>query len=284
MALDEVQMQAAWAARVAHFGRRLHFCRPSATLAVSVTGQYCGLNCAHCGGHYLISMRRLEDADLARAKSLLISGGCDRDGQVPVLPRLPDVLRVGAGKRLNWHLGLVDEATVLALKPHLDVVSFDWVGDDATIQEVYGLDRSVEDYVACYTMLRRHCTVVPHLTIGLHGGQIRGERRALRLLQELGVERLVCNVFIPTPGTTFADRQPPTVEEVAGLLAEARLKLQTVPLLVGCMRPAGAYREALDVLALRTGVTTIVNPALAAVRVAAQMEMEVQWSDECCVL
>ncbi|MDI7274434.1 MAG: radical SAM protein [Anaerolineae bacterium] len=274
----------AWEVRQERFEPRIRFDRPSATLAVSVTGTACGLGCAHCNGHYLAGMRTLDDPALATARSLLISGGCDREGRVPVLPRLGDIARVAAGKRLNWHVGLIDEPTMLAIRPYADTISFDFVGDDATISEVYGLAKTVEDYAACYQMLRRHARVVPHLTIGLHGGELRGERRALRLLRSLGADALVLIVFIPTPGTAYADRMPPPVDEVVHLLAEARLLFPDVPLLLGCMRPAGEYRERLDPLGVAVGLNVIVNPARSAVAAAERLGLSIEWGDQCCVL
>ena len=57
--------------------------------------------------------------------------------------------------------------------------------------------------------------------------------RRLDLLQDLGVDGLVFLVFMPTPGTRYADRQPPTPEAVADLLAEARLRFPDCPPLSG---------------------------------------------------
>ncbi|MCL6429244.1 MAG: radical SAM protein [Anaerolineae bacterium] len=274
----------AWEVRQELFGRHIRFERPSATLAVSVTGKACALRCAHCNGHYLAGMRTLDDPALGRARSLLISGGCDREGRVPVLPRLEEIARLAAGRRLNWHVGLIDEATMQAIRPYAHVISFDFVGDDDTIRDVYGLDKTVSDYVACYEMLRRHACVVPHLTIGLHGGRVRGERRALDLLSSLGVEALVLIVFIPTPGTAYAGCEPPSVGEVVDLLAEARVRFPKVPVRLGCMRPGGEYREQLDPLAVEVGLNSIVNPARAAVLAAQRLGLRIEWGDECCVL
>jgi lipoyl synthase len=274
----------AWEVRCRRFPPAIRFARPWATVPVSVTGTACALHCAHCNGHYLAGMRTLADPAVERASSLLVSGGCDREGRVPVLPHMAAILAAGAGKRLNWHVGLVDEETVLAIKPFVDVVSFDLVGDDETIRQVYGLERSVDDYVRTYQMLRRHVRVIPHLTVGLLGGRLQGERQALALLKDLGAEALVFLVLIPTPGTAYEDRQPPAVEDVIDLLAEARLAFPETPLLLGCMRPSGEYRERLDALAVQAGVNVLVNPARSAVDVARQLGLAVEWSDECCVL
>jgi len=163
------------------------------------------------------------------------------------------------------------------------VVSFDLVGDDETIQEVYGLDRTVQDYVDTYRLIRRYARTLPHITIGLRGGALGHERPALELLRELGADGLVFLVLIPTPGTRYADRQPPPPAAVADLLAETRLRFPALPIHLGCMRPRGAYRDELDPLAVRAGVNVMVSPARPARRLAAELGLVAREMRECCV-
>lgn len=281
--LREQRWLEAWDARCAR-SMIIGFDRPVSTLAVSVTGLACALRCAHCNGHYLAGMHSLDDPALQRARSLLISGGCDARGRVPVLSHLPRIAALASGRRLNWHVGLIDEETMKAIQPYADVISFDLPGDDQTIREVYGIEQTVEDYLSTYRMLRRYAPVVPHITVGLRGGELGGERRALGLLSDLGAQALVFIVFIPTPGTRYENRQPTAVEKVADLLAEARLLFRDTPILLGCMRPSGRYRDCLDALAVRVGVDKIVNPARTAVAAAAELGLVVEWGEECCVL
>jgi hypothetical protein len=125
--------------------------------------------------------------------------------------------------------------------------------------------------------------VIPHLTIGLRGGAIGHEYPAMEKLQELGVEGMVFIVFIPTPGTRYADRQPPPIEAVVNILAEARLRFPDRPLHLGCMRPHGEYRARLDPLAVRAGVNKIVSPAREAVQLAEELGLSIVQGRECCV-
>jgi uncharacterized radical SAM superfamily protein len=110
------------------------------------------------------------------------------------------------------------------------------------------------------------------------------ERYAIRFLRELGVDGLVFLVFVPTPGTRYADRQPPTPAVVADLLAEARLGFPDVPLYLGCMRPKGRYRDELDPLAVRAGINVVVSPSRPARQMAADLGLVTLKSRECCVL
>jgi len=271
--------------RKAHFPLEIYFDYPFHTLTISVTGSYCALKCAHCGGYYLRSMKPIWEAraHLSSASSLLISGGCDPSGRVPVTAHLEEIKSIAPGRRLNWHVGFISEREALAIAPYVDVISFDFVGDDETIREVYAFNRTVDDYLNTYRMLKRYFKVIPHITIGLRGGKVGHERKALRLLLEEGVRGLVFIVFTPTPGTAYADKPPPPVETVAELLAEARILFPQTPIALGCMRPHGDYRKRLDPLAVRAGVNRIVSPAIEALREAKEMGLAVKRTEECCV-
>jgi len=276
----------AWQTRVNHHPPMIRFDRPLGTLPVSVTGKGCALRCAHCGGHYLQHMRSLDDVqrDGSRARSLLISGGCDSQGRVPVAEHLDTIVKLGEGRRLNWHVGMIDEPAIRLIAPHVDVVSFDVVGDRETAREVYGLDLDLDDYMRVLDRIRRHVPVVPHLTIGLRGGRISGEYAAIEALAERGVAALILIVLIPTEGTAFAGCSPPSEHDVAGVMIEARLRLPQARLTLGCMRPSGAYRRAIDVLAVRAGLNGIVNPTGLAEKEALRRGLSVEWGEECCAL
>lgn len=286
-------VEQAWRVRLTRRPPVIRFDSLLGTKAVSVTGRSCGRDCAHCGGHYLEDMLTPERARdlLARAegravRSWLVSGGCDRQGRVPLLEH-EDLLRelAAASGRLNLHTGLVrNEAEARAVARYAGAISFDFVVDDATIQEVYGLPGVTgRDFIRSFELVSAEAPVLPHLLIGLAGGRVKGESRALRELARLGAAGVVLLVLIPTEGSRFAGLQPPPLAEVVRVIAEARVLLPEVPVQLGCMRPKGAYRASLDVLAVRAGVDRIAVPTPAAVREAAALGLEAVWSEECCV-
>lgn len=274
----------AWKVRHLHHPPIIRFDRPTMTVPVSLTGSSCALRCAHCGGRYLQHMRPIWDVQPDGARSCLISGGCDPAGRVPVTAHLEKVARLRQGRRLNWHVGLIGEEELRLIAPYVDVISFDMVGDAETAREVYGLELTLDDYLRTFDLLRRYTPVVPHLTIGLRGGRLSGERAVLRALEGRKPEALIFLVLIPTEGTAFVSCKPPALNEVAELLLEARLTLPETRLLLGCMRPHGLYRQKLDELAIRAGLNGIVNPTLNAERLAAELGLRVIWGEECCAL
>lgn len=217
--------------------------------------------------------------------SALISGGCNVEGKVPFWNNLDLLYMLKArNARLNFHVGLINKKEIQLLKGLANVVSFDFVGDEDTIREVYGLEHKLEDYIRVYKDLRKYVKIIPHLTLGLKGGIWSGEERALEILEDIGLEGLVLNVFIPTKGTLYADREPPKLEEVICFLAKARIRLPKISLALGCMRPKGNYRQKLDEAAVGLGINRIVIPTPRARQLAEEKGLLVKWGEECCAL
>ncbi|HZK56032.1 MAG TPA: radical SAM protein [Desulfosporosinus sp.] len=284
-------VQQAWEVRKAHFADEIFFDFPTLTESITLTGQSCALDCAHCGGHYLKGMRNVSEVKAQDAessnyafRSALISGGCTAEGKVPFSRELDFLHKLKQAVRLNFHVGLLDRDEILLLKNLANVVSFDFVADSETIEEVYGLKKGLEDYSRVYQELREVVPVMPHLTLGLKGGQWAGEEKALDALEELGLDGLIFNVFIPTPGTRYALKQPLPVEEVIRFLARARMRFPNISLALGCMRPKGKYRQTLDEAAVALGLNRLVMPTPGARRLADELGLHVIRGEECCAL
>jgi lipoyl synthase len=285
-ALDQLAL-VGWEVRERNFPPVLRCNYPHKTMAISVTGDQCQLNCAHCGGHYLKQMKSLADISAAgdlQNPSCLISGGCTKAGKVPVVEHAATLKELKQGRKFNMHVGLVEEAELETIAQMADCVSFDFVGDDATIHDVFGINRTVDDYIRCYQSLRSKVPVMPHICIGLHGGKIQGEYRAIELLKELGTDGLTFIIFTPTRGSRYAQCAPPSIDEVVKLLVYAREIFPNTPIHLGCMRPGARYRNELDRWAVRAGINTIVNPTPAAVSLAQQLGLQVERGEECCSL
>lgn len=270
----------------ANFPGSIVFATPTKTTVVSLTDTSCQLNCAHCNGRYLEQMTKLEDGlrEIKRngSTSCLISGGCNIFGQVKI--DVKSVFPLIQGRKINAHLGFISEEELRLLTPHLDCVSFDFLVDDRTIEDVYHLQRTGQDYIDTYQMIRQYTKVIPHICIGLHGGQIAGEYRALDQLCQLGVTGLVFLIFIPTKGTLYADRPVPRLEQVVELMIYARLLFPKTPIHLGCMRPGGRYRAEIDYYAVELGINKIVNPTPLSVQRARELGYQITYQEECCVL
>ncbi len=248
-------------------------CVPRRTLAVSVTGEECALHCNHCDGHYLQHMVPVGVArpvlETGEYSSILLSGGVDRDGRLPLTEQLPFIRWVRErGIHINAHVGLQSDEDMRVLAPLFDRVSLDYVQDDATIQEVYHLQRTGADYLhtaegwaAAFaggqdpeSQVAGRRRIVLHLTIGLKGGVLAGEFAAIDSLVAYHPASLVFLVLIPTEGTVYGNVPVVPVEAVESVFAYARKTLPSTDLILGCMHPRMAgYGEQLARLAAEYG-------------------------------
>ncbi len=167
---------------------------------ISITGQTCALQCDHCQGRILRGMAPASSPDklmttaatLAQrgTQGILVSGGSQADGTVPLKDFLPALREIKERYRFQVivHLGLVDEALAAGLaETRVDAAMLDVIGCDETIREVYHLEATPADYEASLRWLTTYgVETVPHVVIGLHYGQISGERG---LADDLSVPR-----------------------------------------------------------------------------------------------
>jgi len=263
---------------------------------ISVTGTSCALNCKHCGGKVLETMKAAETpeklVELAKklkregAVGCLVSGGCLVNGMVP-LERFISVLgriKRELGLTVIVHTGIVNSATAMALKKAgVDAALIDVVGSDATIKKVFKLNATVNHYEDSLRALHAAgLNFVPHVIVGLQNGALDGELTALKIIRRFEPSALVIIAFMPIRGTEMENGKPPSPAAIAKVVASARLLFPSTPLALGCMRPKGRHRAKTDVLALKAGVDAIAFPSEEAVRFSEERGFEVAFSSCCC--
>lgn len=266
-----------------------------AFVSVSVTGASCALQCDHCQSRVLEGMIPLQGASLfeqARvlasrgARGILVSGGCDKHGRVPLLRHVPHLKRIRdeLGLAIRVHPGLPDEETAAALgEIDLDGAMIDVIGADETIREVYHLDVGVEEYEAALDRLSRHgVPLVPHIILGLHYGRMLGEWRALEMIGRHRPKLLVLVILMPLYGTAMAGVTPPSNEEIGSFFQVAREAFPEIPVSLGCARPIGPQKAVIDRLAIDAGLDGIAYPAEGIVAYARERGRAPRFHDACC--
>ncbi len=268
--------------------------------SISITGKHCQLNCQHCGGHFLhqmISLTQPNDLlvfcqELAQRNGVgcLISGGCDSEGTVPLTPFLPTLKKIKQTSKLflNVHTGFLNysDAKLLA-ETGIDCASVDIVGDITTLHEIYGLSkRSLEDYIMTLKALQQYqIPVTPHICVGLHYGQLKGELAALKLIKSILQPQLIVIIaLMPTQGTSLAASTPANPLDVAKVCALTRLLFPRSEVALGCMRPRGATRRETELLAIRAGVTRLVQPSKTTLEYLCKNNYKIQAKNACCVM
>jgi uncharacterized radical SAM superfamily protein len=266
-----------------------------AFVSVSVTGASCALQCDHCQSRVLEGMIPLDGSSLfeqARvlasrgARGILVSGGCDKHGRVPLLRHVPHLKRIRAelGLAIRVHPGLPDEETAAALgEIDLDGAMLDIIGAEETIREVYHLEVGVDEYEAALDRLSRHgVPLVPHIILGLHYGRMLGEWRALEMIGRHRPKLLVLVILMPLYGTAMAEVTPPGHEEIGSFFQAAREAFPDIPVSLGCARPIGPQKTVIDRLAIDAGLDGIAYPAEGIVAYARERGRIPRFHDACC--
>jgi len=279
-----------------HRGSHFFACYPGEKFPViSVTGNSCDLMCSHCRGKYLKSMIPCKNPEelyttckrLASdgALGVLVSGGCNKEGYVPLESYLDIIQRVkeDTGLFIAVHTGLPPAWMIKEIgRAGVDLVDFEVFGSAATVNLITGLDRKPQDYKGTLRKLFSHVPhVVPHICIGVHGGMIVGEEKAVEMVAEFEPEVLVFIIFVPTPGTNFGDVCPPSPEDVGRIISMSR-KTIGGEIALGCMRPRGRMREVYELSALNAGVDRMEMPTRRTISEAAERGFRIGFIGACC--
>jgi hypothetical protein len=264
---------------------------------ISITGRDCALQCEHCKGKLLEAMfspgedglfelcRRLAGRGI---RGILLSGGSDSQGRVPLLKYIRDIRRIREELSLQVvvHTGLVDRELAQALREaEIDGAMLDIIGAEETIREVCHLEATVEDYRKSLAYLTQWgIPTMPHIVLGLHYGELRGERRALELISRYPVTALVLVVLTPLEGTAMESVPPLEASQIRAFFQESRRLLPETPLLLGCARPGGRQWRLLDRLAIDSGFNGIAYPAEGTVKYARSRGLTPRFYHTCCAL
>ena len=212
-------------------------CGKSAWPAVSISGGACKLQCDHCKAKVLEPMipattpealwRVVNEQIALGAKGMLLTGGSNHRDEVEYGPFLPVVRRVKDAHpafRIAIHTALTDRAGARAMEAAgVDTAMMDVIGADATIREVYHLDRPVEDFErSLETLAATSMKVVPHIVIGLHYGRMLGEWRALEMIARHRPAALVLVVVMPFYAPAGRPFATPSSREVGSFFLDAR--------------------------------------------------------------
>lgn len=293
-----------------NFGKKIRFYNPSfinyktskvishpySFPSISITGKICALNCKHCNGKILRTMipaktpknliNICKDLKLKGSLGCLISGGSLPDGSLP-LEDFTDAIgkiKKEIGLKLVVHTGLTNSSIVEKLKDAgIDAALIDIIGSNETIKEICKLEKTVDDFDQSMKFLSENqVTFVPHLIVGLHYGKLKGEFESVKIISKYNPASIVVIAFMPVKGTEMERIKSPAPEDIAKMIAFARIKNPKVPIVLGCVRPLGKHRQKTDELAIKAGVNGMAYPSEEAIDLAKSMGLEINFSSICC--
>ncbi len=244
--------------------------------ALSITGSECALHCEHCNEKYLKGMKPiltnndLESFLMKHSRNegigVLISGGCEPDGSVPLIKYLDTVKNVKKKTNLiiNTHTGLLNEETAQKLaEANVDIVSFDINLDEEIIKNIYHLDKSVNDYKQAIKLLKKNkLNIVPHICIGLYYGKVHKELESIKFIKEnkINPSLMVLIALIPPKNSKIKFERPKPFD-IAKVIAVLRFVFPYTELSLGCMRPRGDIKTDVEKYAIRAGINRIELPS-----------------------
>ena len=262
--------------------------------AISITGSYCELQCDHCKGAFLPRMISAKTSEQLADKAfrlagngkhgILISGGCNRNGRLPWQRFIGAIGEIKEKTDLfvSIHCGILDYSTARGLKEaRVDQALIDVIGDDETYQQICHVDHGVSKIMDTMESLKKvGIPMVPHVICGLLYGKIISERKALKMISMFDPQQLVVVSLMPMPGTPLWGTAPPEAEEVAQIIAEARLLMPDTRISLGCARRRGDIR--LEILAIDAGINRLALPSEDAVAHAEKYRLEIRYQKTCC--
>ena len=269
--------------------------------SVSMSGNSCALSCKHCNHTYLNDMQNLTEPDELLnscrrfadegAVGFLLSGGCDKNGAMLNLRKLlPIVKQIKKETDLvvKLHTGLVDkELAEDIVAAGVDIASVEVVGSNETIQEIFGFNATVDSYADTLQNLEAAGIpyIVPHVCIGLHYGELKGEFHALEVIKNFcDPSLLVLIIFRPTKGTILEQCKIPSADDISTVVEKAKELFPEKDVSLGCIRPRARFREEIELAALKAGVTRMEIPSKNTLRCASEMGYSIKKIHACCAL
>lgn len=275
----------------------LQGCANNSFPAFSITAGGCALMCDHCQAKILEPMipatspetldQKVRDLILLQnLQGFLLSGGSNRRNEIrydPYFGVIEGLKRDYPNLKIAIHTGLTTENQARQMADAgVDTAMMDVIGAQKTIEQVYHLDRSVDDFEATLAALSATTMeITPHIVIGLHYGRILGEANALDIVSRYPVHALVLVVLMPfyaKPGTFVT----PGTADVGRIFLEARERLSDRQVLLGCARPPGMHKRVTDAYAVMAGLDGIAFPADGVVAVAQTIGRPTHQEHACC--
>ena len=257
--------------------------------SVSVTGIKCDLMCEHCGGSHLKGMIAAEaprdmmsviDRTVSSGGGgVLISGGCDAEGSVPVM-KMKDAIRYASrkGLKVNIHTGFIGKEDAGALADAgVNVFSADVHQDPVIIKNILHLDVPSGAYSEMLdNIIAAGGKPAVHLTAGFGKYDLLS---SAELVKSKGLRDVVLLALVPARGTITEDS---LISEDAVVDAAKMLIGMGLNVTLGCMRPRS--HRTLEIRCIEAGVRHIANPSRRTMQWAEDNGFETIEKRTCCCI
>lgn len=265
--------------------------------SISVTGNSCSLMCQHCEGKLLSRLvpattcDDLEKQAIAfykrGAKGILLTGGCDKRGRVPIKNFVPAIRKIKKDTDLILiaHTGFISHEEALLLKDSgLDGIGFDVMGDMNSVMKVYGISVPEKEYLESLAAISGSGLLIfPHVCVGIDFGKLSGEYRALEMIRSIEPTTVIITGLMPVPGTPMENIKP-DINDLEKVIRKAMEMFPKTPVVLGCAHSSGKDRAEIEKMALFYGVSGIAAPTIETIRHSQENGYELNYYGTCCGL
>ncbi len=269
--------------------------------SVSMSGNSCALHCKHCDHTYLDDMQSLptpkqlfnqcQEFKKNNAVGFLLSGGCDTQGKMLNLEKLlPTVKKIKEETDLiiKLHTGIVDKNRAEEIvSAGVDIASLEIVGSNESIKEIFDFHASIELYQKTLENLERAGMpfIVPHICIGLHHGELKGEQNALQIIKDTCTPAVLVMIILrPTKGTPMQNCPQPKTQDIYTVIQTAKTMFPTIDISLGCIRPRQKERQNIEQAAIDAGVTRMEIPTRQTIDYLKEKGYMIKKIPACCAL
>lgn len=265
--------------------------------SISITGNACSLMCKHCKGKLLRPLiHAVTSQDLEKkamilyrngAKGILLTGGCDERGHVPIRNFIPAIksIKQETDLILIAHTGFISCEEAMLLKDSgLDGIGFDVMGDMRAVSRVYGLQASEEEYIESLQAISGSgLSVFPHVCVGIDFGKLSGEFRALEMISSINPASVIITGLIPISDTPMKNMKPDP-SDFKQVIERARMMFPDIPVVLGCAHSSGKDRAEIEKISLFCGISGIASPTFNTIRLAGKIGLKINYYGSCCGL
>ena len=219
----------------------------------------------------------IDDMISSGAEGVLISGGCDINGSVPVMKALDAIKRASRnGLIVNIHTGFIGKEDAKRLvDAGVKYFSADIHQDPAIIKNVLHLNVDPSAYSDMLdNIIAAGGRPVAHLTAGFGAADLIA---SAELVRSKGLKDVILLALVPTKGTSTEHTliSEDAIVEGAKILMEMNFSVT-----LGCMRPRS--HRGLERKCIEAGVRRIANPSRSTISWAEGRGMKVIEKRTCC--
>ncbi len=264
----------------------------------SITGNNCELECAHCKKKLLDTMnifdksadglnKIISEHNNNRLKGILLSGGFDRNGKLPIynyLGAIKELKRICPGLIILAHLGFTDHREAEKIKESgIDFVLVNMISGKNAIENIYNLkNRTGKDYINTIKILEEAGNnTVPHIIAGIDSLKTESDYEALNQLAEINISRLVF-IIIKKLDRDSDVMAMTDYEELTNLIKYAKKTMPDTKISLGCSSPSSKKRGQFEIGLIKNDIDCISFPSQDTVSFCNDKKIPYRFEEMCC--